>query len=343
MKLMDTFRQYHSELRVISGATRIFNRIEASTNVMGMTSIAHLTTLGSSVEDYSKQLMLFQNDPFEPAPLDDLKKAYAAMEQSLRIFEGTPGPDESDFDARCVLDLQALSDLIDIDFKCNVALKKRSQAVDFPRALIVFDLAVASILHEMCKLVTHTDKDLSSFYMTAKMPTESIISFKLLDEQKYFSDEENAVIRAEEEEKQKAIEEAKEKAAREAKAEVYIENLKGYFPNIVERIQTPYDYEILTRAMKVWDTISVSDSPATSEVKNKFEALHLILTNKLSYDILGTGAFTYGDAACLGLLMNKLALGDIRVSSFNLGCILDKPDDDRIVPKDDILDIVFCM
>ena len=340
MKLMDTFRQYHYELRMISTAVRIFNRIEATTQVTGLTNICHLTTLGNAVAEYTKQLLLFQNEPFEPATLDDLKKLHAEMEQCLRTFEGTPDEDDSKFDARCILDLQALSELIDTDFRCNVSLKKRSQPVDFPRALIVFDLALSGILHGMYRLIKTDGEIAESLYsMTAKLPTESPITFELLDEQKYFSDEENAKIREAKEEREAAIREAAEQAREEEEAKKYLENLdKLTYPNeeAMHVLKMSHMAKIVTRAMKVWDTVDLPDGYTT-----RCGLLSTIINNKLSYDIVGDGKFTYGDVACLSKVLKVMSKVPIRLMSFNLTSIIDKMDNDRPVPTDDLIDIVF--
>lgn len=338
MKLMDTFSQYHYELMVISSAGRMFNRIEGTTKVEGLTNICHLTTLGNSVAEYTKQLLLFQNDPFEPAVLDDLKKLHSDMEQCLRTFEGTPDEIESKFDARCILDLQVLSELIDTDFKCNVALKKRSQAVDFPRALIVFDLALSGILHGMYTLVRPGD-NCTLYSMTEKMPTEFPVSFELLDEQKYFSEEENAKIREAKEEREAAIREAAEQAKEEEEAKKYLDNLdKLTYPNdeAMNVLKMSRMAKIVARAMKVWDTVGLPDGYNT-----RWGLLSTIINNQLSYDIVGDGKFTYGDVACLSKVLNVMSKVSVRLMSFNLTSIIDKTDNDRPVPTDDLIDIVF--
>lgn len=337
MKLMDTFSQYHYELRVISSAGRMFNRIEGTTKVDGLTNICHLTTLGNAVAEYTRQLILFQNDPFEPAPLDDLKKLHSDMEQCLRTFEGTPDENESKFDARCILDLQALSELIDIDFKCNVALKKRSQAVDFPRALIVFDLALSGILHGMYRLVRPGD-ELTLYSMTEKMPTELPITFELLDTQKYFSEDENAKIREAENAKQEAICKAKKEAEQEEACKKYIDNLSKYtFPrkDAITIIKMSCFHKFLLRAMRVWDTADVTEG------KDRYEFLWSVLTTKTSIDLVGRGTFTYGDVACLGRILDEMCDTPVRLTSFNLTDIVNNPDDLRVVPSDDIIDVVF--
>lgn len=340
MKLMDTFKQYHNELRMISTAGRIFNRIEATTQITGLTNIVHLSTLGNAVAEYVKQLLLFQNEPFEPATLDDLKKLHSEMEQCLRIFEGTPDEDDSKFDARCILDLQILSELIDTDFRCNVSLKKRSQPVDFPRALIVFDLALSGVLHGMYSLVKPaSDTDESLYSMTAKLPTEKLITFELLDEQKYFNDEENAKILEAKEEREAAIREAAEQAKEEEEAKNYLENLdKLTYPNdeAMNVLKMSHMARIVTRAMKVWDTVYVLDGHDT-----RLGVLSTIINNQLSYDIVGDGKFTYGDVACLSKVLNVMSKVPVRLTSFNLSSIIDKIDNDRPVPTDDLIDIVF--
>lgn len=337
MKLMDTFRQYHYELRIISTAGRIFNRIEATTQTTGLTNICHLSTLGNAVAEYVKQLLLFQNEPFEPATLDDLKKLHAEMEQCLRTFEGTPDEDDRKFDARCILDLQVLSELIDMDFRCNVALKKRSQAVDFPRALIVFDLALSGIMHGMYNLVRPGDQ-LTLYSMTEKMPTELPISFELLDEQKYFSEEENTKIREAENAKQEAILKAKEEDEREEACKKYIDNLSKYtFPrkDAIDIIKMSCMHRFLLRAMRVWDTADVPDG------KDRYEFLWSVLTTKTSIDLVGRGTFTYGDVACLGRILDDMCDTSVRMISFNLTDIVNNPDDIRVVPEDDIIDVIF--
>lgn len=337
MKLMDTFSQYHYELRVISSAGRMFNRIEGTTKVEGLTNICHLTTLGNVVVEYTRQLILFQNDPFEPAPLDDLKKLHSNMEQCLRTFEGTPDENESKFDARCILDLQALSELIDIDFKCNVALKKRSQAVDFPRALIVFDLALSGILHGMFHLVRPGD-EMTLYSMTEKLPTELPITFELLDTQKYFSEEENAKIREAENAKQEAIIKAKEEAEQEASCQKYIDELSKYTfrrKDAIDMIKMSCMHEFLLRAMRVWDTADVPDG------KDRYEFLWSVLTTETSIDLVGRGTFTYGDVACLGRILDDMCDTPVRMMSFNLTDIVNNPDDPRVVPEDDIIDVIF--
>lgn len=340
MKLMDTFKQYHNELRMISTSGRIFNRIEATTQITGLTNIVHLSTLGNAVAEYVKQLLLFQNEPFEPATLDDLKKLHSEMEQCLRIFEGTPDEDDSKFDARCILDLQILSELIDTDFRCNVSLKKRSQPVDFPRALIVFDLALSGVLHGMYRLVKpSSDTDESLYSMTAKLPTEKLITFELLDEQKYFSDEENAKILEAKEEREMAIREAAEQAREEEEAKNYLENLdKLNYPNdeAMNVLKMSHMAKIVTRAMKVWNTVYVLDGHDT-----RLGVLSTIINNQLSYDIVGDGKFTYGDVACLSKVLNVMSKVPVRLTSFNLSSIIDKIDNDRPVPTDDLIDIVF--
>lgn len=341
MKLMDTFRQYHYELRMISTTGRIFNRIEATTQTTGLTNICHLSTLGNAVAEYIKQLLLFQNEPFEPATLDDLKKLHAEMEQCLRTFEGTPDDDDRKFDARCILDLQALSELIDIDFRCNVSLKKRSQPVDFPRALIVFDLALSGVLHGMYRLLIKPDGEIeeSLYSMTAKLPTEPLITFELLDEQKYFNDEENAKIREAKVEREAAIREAAEQAKEEEEANKYLENLcKLTYPNneAMNVLKMSHMTKIVARAMKVWDTVDIPDGCNT-----RWGLLSIIINNQLSYDIVGDGKFTYGDVACLSKVLNVMSKVSIRLMSFNLSSIIDKMDNDRPVPTDDLIDIVF--
>ena len=340
MKLIDTFKQYHNELRMISTAGRIFNRIEATTQITGLTNIVHLSTLGNAVAEYVKQLLLFQNEPFEPATLDDLKKLHSEMEQCLRIFEGTPDEDDSKFDARCILDLQILSELIDTDFRCNVSLKKRSQPVDFPRALIVFDLALSGVLHGMYRLVKpSSDTDESLYSMTAKLPTEKLITFELLDEQKYFNDEENAKILEAKEEREAAIREAAEQAKEEEEAKNYLENLdKLTYPNdeAMNVLKMSHMARIVTRAMKVWDTVYVLDGHDT-----RLGVLSTIINNQLRYDIVGDGKFTYGDVACLSKVLNVMSKVPVRLTSFNLSSIIDKIDNDRPVPTDDLIDIVF--
>lgn len=341
MKLMDTFKQYHNELRMISTAGRIFNRIEATTQITGLTNIVHLSTLGNAVAEYVKQLLLFQNEPFEPATLDDIKKLHSEMEQCLRIFEGTPDENDSKFDARCILDLQILSELIDTDFRCNVSLKKRSQPVDFPRALIVFDLALSGVLHGMYRLVKpSSDTDESLYSMTAKLPTEKLITFELLDEQKYFNDEENAKILEAKEEREAAIREAAEQAKEEEEAKNYLENLdKLTYPNdeAMNVLKMSHMARIVTRAMKVWDTIDTLDGFNNA----KWGTLSTIINNQLSYDIVGDGKFTYGDVACLSKVLNVMSKVPVRLTSFNLSSIIDKIDNDRPVPTDDLIDIVF--
>ena len=340
MKLMDTFKQYHHELRMISTAGRIFNRIEATTQITGLTNIVHLSTLGNAVSEYVKQLLLFQNEPFEPATLDDLKKLHAEMDQCLRIFEGTPDENDCKFDARCILDLQILSELIDTDFRCNVSLKKRSQPVDFPRALIVFDLALSGVLHGMYRLVKpSSDTDESLYSMTAKLPTEKLITFELLDEQKYFNDEENAKIREAKEEREAAIREAAAQAKEEGEAKKYLENLgKLTYPNdeAMNVLKMSHMAKIVTRAMKVWDTVYVLEGHDT-----RLGVLSTIINNQLSYDIVGDGKFTYGDVACLSKVLNVMSKVPVRLTSFNLSSIIDKIDNDRPVPTDDLIDIVF--
>lgn len=340
MKLMDTFKQYHHELRMISTAGRIFNRIEATTQITGLTNIVHLSTLGNAVAEYVKQLILFQNEPFEPATLDDLKKLHVEMEQCLRIFEGTPDENDCKFDARCILDLQILSELIDTDFRCNVSLKKRSQPVDFPRALIVFDLALSGVLHGMYRLVKpSSDTDESLYSMTAKLPTEKLITFELLDEQKYFNDEENAKIREAKEEREAAIREAAAQAKEEGEAKKYLENLgKLTYPNdeAMNVLKMSHMAKIVTRAMKVWDTVYVLEGHDT-----RLGVLSTIINNQLSYDIVGDGKFTYGDVACLSKVLNVMSKVPVRLTSFNLSSIIDKMDNDRPVPTDDLIDIVF--
>ena len=340
MKLMDTFKQYHHELRMISTAGRIFNRIEATTQITGLTNIVHLSTLGNAVAEYVKQLILFQNEPFEPATLDDLKKLHVEMEQCLRIFEGTPDENDCKFDARCILDLQILSELIDTDFRCNVSLKKRSQPVDFPRALIVFDLALSGVLHGMYRLVKpSSDTDESLYSMTAKLPTEKLITFELLDEQKYFNDEENAKIREAKEEREAAIREAAAQAKEEGEAKKYLENLgKLTYPNdeAMNVLKMSHMAKIVTRAMKVWDTVYVLEGHDT-----RLGVLSTIINNQLSYDIVGDGKFTYGDVACLSKVLNVMSKVPVRLTSFNLSSIIDKIDNDRPVPTDDLIDIVF--
>ena len=337
MKLMDTFKQYHHELRVISTAGRIFNRVEGTTKVTGLTNICHLTTLGNSVAEYTKQLLLFQSEPFEPATLDDLKKAHADMEQCLRTFEGTPDEIDGKFDARCILDLQTLSEMIDTDFKCNVALKKRSQAVDFPRALIVFDLALSGILHGMYQLVRPGDET-ALYSMTEKLPTELPITFEILDEQKYFSDEENAKIREAEQEKEAAIKEAAEQAKEEEAVKGYLDILDTLiYPNekAMDTLKLGSMAKIVARAMKVWDTVDPNG------YNTRWGLLSTIINNQLSYDIVGDGKFTYGDVACLSKVLNVMSKVPIRLMSFNLTSIIDKMDNDRPVPEDDLIDIVF--
>lgn len=340
MKLMDTFRQYHYELRMISNAGRIFNRIEATTKITGLTNIGQMSTLGNSVAEYVKQLLLFQNEPFEPATLDDLKKLHAEMEQCLRIFEGTPDEDDSKFDARCILDLQTLSELIDTDFRCNVSLKKRSQPVDFPRALIVFDLALSGVLHGMYRLIKpSSDTDESLCSMTAKLPTEPLITFELLDEQKYFSDEENAKIREAKEEREAAIREAAEQAKEEEEAKKYLDNLdKLTYPNddAMNILKMSHMAKIVARAMKVWDTVDTLDGYNT-----RWCLLSTIVNNHLSYDIVGDGKFTYGDVACLSKVLNVMSKVSVLLTSFNLSTIINNIDNDRPVPTDDLIDIVF--
>ena len=340
MKLMDTFKQYHHELRMISTAGRIFNRIEATTQITGLTNIVHLSTLGNAVAEYVKQLILFQNEPFEPATLDDLKKLHAEMDQCLRIFEGTPDENDCKFDARCILDLQILSELIDTDFRCNVSLKKRSQPVDFPRALIVFDLALSGVLHGMYRLVKpSSDTDESLYSMTAKLPTDKLITFELLDEQKYFNDEENAKIREAKEEREAAIREAAAQAKEEWEAKKYLENLgKLTYPNdeAMNVLKMSHMAKIVTRAMKVWDTVYVLEGHDT-----RLGVLSTIINNQLSYDIVGDGKFTYGDVACLSKVLNVMSKVPVRLTSFNLSSIIDKIDNDRPVPTDDLIDIVF--
>ena len=340
MKLMDTFKQYHHELRMISTSGRIFNRIEATTQITGLTNIVHLSTLGNAVAEYVKQLILFQNEPFEPATLDDLKKLHVEMEQCLRIFEGTPDECDSKFDARCILDLQILSELIDTDFRCNVSLKKRSQPVDFPRALIVFDLALSGVLHGMYRLVKpSSDTDESLYSMTAKLPTEKLITFELLDEQKYFNDEENAKILEAKEEREAAIREAAAQAKEEGEAKKYLENLgKLTYPNdeAMNVLKMSHMAKIVTRAMKVWDTVYVLEGHDT-----RLGVLSTIINNQLSYDIVGDGKFTYGDVACLSKVLNVMSKVPVRLTSFNLSSIIDKIDNDRPVPTDDLIDIVF--
>ena len=340
MKLMDTFKQYHHELRMISTSGRIFNRIEATTQITGLTNIVHLSTLGNAVAEYVKQLLLFQNEPFEPATLDDLKKLHVEMEQCLRIFEGTPDENDCKFDARCILDLQILSELIDTDFRRNVSLKKRSQPVDFPRALIVFDLALSGVLHGMYRLVKpSSDTDESLYSMTAKLPTEKLITFELLDEQKYFNDEENAKIREAKEEREAAIREAAAQAKEEGEAKKYLENLgKLTYPNdeAMNVLKMSHMAKIVTRAMKVWDTVYVLEGHDT-----RLGVLSTIINNQLSYDIVGDGKFTYGDVACLSKVLNVMSKVPVRLTSFNLSSIIDKIDNDRPVPTDDLIDIVF--
>ena len=340
MKLMDTFKQYHHELRMISTAGRIFNRIEATTQITGLTNIVHLSTLGNAVAEYVKQLILFQNEPFEPATLDDLKKLHVEMEQCLRIFEGTPDENDCKFDARCILDLQILSELIDTDFRCNVSLKKRSQPVDFPRALIVFDLALSGVLHGMYRLVKpSSDTDESLYSMTAKLPTEKLITFELLDEQKYFNDEENAKIREAKEEREAAIREAAAQAKEEGEAKKYLENLgKLTYPNdeAMNVLKMSHMAKIVTRAMKVWDTVYVLEGHDT-----RLGVLSTIINNQLSYDIVGDGKFTYGDVACLSKVLNVMSKVPVSLKSFNLSTTIDKMDNDRPVPTDDLIDIVF--
>lgn len=338
MKLMDTFKQYHHELRVISTAGRIFNRIEGSTKITGLTNISHLTTLGEAVADYTNQLLLFQNEPFEPATLDDLKKLHSDMEQCLRIFEGTPDENDGKFDARCILDLQALSRLIDTDFRCNVALKKRSQTVDFPRALIVFDLALSGILHGMYQLIK-PDDGMVLYSMTEKLPTELPISFEILDEQKYFSEEETAKIREAKEEREAAIKEAAEQAKAEKMVSEYLDRLGTLtFPNedAINVLRSNSMTKIVERAIKVWDTTNHGVHNET-----KWGLLSTIINSQLSYDIVGDGKFTYGDIACLSKVLNILSNVPIHLSSFNLTSIIDNINNDTPVPTDDLIDIVF--
>ena len=337
MKLMDTFCQYHHELRVISSVGRTLNRVEGTTNVEGLTNIAHLTTLGNSVAEYTKQLLLFQNDPFEPAVIDDLKRLYSDMEQCLRTFEGTPDGIDAKFDARCIVDLQALSELIDIDFKCNVALKKRSQAVDFPRALIVFDLALSGVLHGVYRLF-RPDEDFTLYSMTEKLPTKLPISFEILPTQKYFNDEERSKMRAAEQAQEEAIQRAKEEAKQEEECKKYIDNLSKYtFPrkDAIDIIKMSCFHKFLLRAMKVWDTADVPDG------KDRYEFLWSVLSTKTSIDLVGRGTFTYGDVACLGRILDEMCDTSVRMMSFNLTDIINNPDDDRVVPEDDIIDVVF--
>ena len=184
-----------------------------------------------------------------------------------------------------------------------------------------------------------SDTDESLYSMTAKLPTEKLITFELLDEQKYFNDEENAKIREAKEEREAAIREAAAQAKEEGEAKKYLENLgKLTYPNdeAMNVLKMSHMAKIVTRAMKVWDTVYVLEGHDT-----RLGVLSTIINNQLSYDIVGDGKFTYGDVACLSKVLNVMSKVPVRLTSFNLSSIIDKMDNDRPVPTDDLIDIVF--
>jgi hypothetical protein len=202
----------------------------------------------------------------------------------------------------------------------------------------VFDLALSGILHGMYTLVV-PGNNFTLYSMTEKLPTALPVSFELLNEQKYFSEEESAKIREAKEEREAAIREAAEQAKEEEEAKKYLENLdKLTYPNdeAMNVLKMSRMAKIVARAMKVWDTVGLPDGYNT-----RWSLLSTIINNQLSYDIVGDGKFTYGDVACLSKVLNIMSKVSVRLMSFNLTSIIDKMDNDRPVPTDDLIDIVF--
>lgn len=207
-----TLAFYKRVLQQLEFNKRNFNLLELTTEVLGVTDIAFISTLAAACKQAIQAMRDMVANPFDEAVVANLFTCKAEMDTACDHFEETP--EESSGDARKVLDIKELNEAVEIIFRCVVACKSMpSQYQEFPRPLVVLDLAVFNIIVNAAKAFNESLNIPDDVHvLTGKTPTTPIVTFVKLPSQKYFTREEREELNRREEEKREAELEARRRA-----------------------------------------------------------------------------------------------------------------------------------
>ncbi len=227
MKL-DGLMTYKNWLRTIEENKRKLPYLEGGSTIQGATNIEQLMSLGQEIQEHIKDAMAFVKDPFEPATFDNMMKSGARVGSAYQV--AVYEPSEMKFGARDVLDLVKLNELVEIVFKCVVAVKS-IQGLSLPNPLMNLDIILCEVIGRAANTLNPSVEFDPNMSITGKvsLSAKPLITYTLLDKQIYFTDEEIEARERAEETANKARQDAIKRAEFKEKIEDYRKKISEIF------------------------------------------------------------------------------------------------------------------
>lgn len=307
--------------------------VEGHASMIGLTNIYRFVEMRDELVKYCKSLKEFENSPFEPATLDNAHEAYYDLGTSMQVFTSQC---DADFDARDVVDFDKLREIIDDLFRCAVCLKDRYELKPFQLlARSIRDLILQLVrLNKPASSFEEVTLPMSSIIPNTDTGTEAIpaITFKMLDRQKYFTDEETQSLREAEIRRQEEQQKAKEAAELGKKFQQFMIMLsKVSFEGDIEKARrylSCLTQEEILKGYKTLDGIVFDNARFTAQLGARFQTI-----GDLEFQLKDNG--TAEGMRCAGKLMSRISGNIVTIKSLDTSVNYSDPDNTTDPKKDE--------
>lgn len=306
-----------------------FHLVEGHTSIMGLTNIARMIELSDECVAYCKAQREFENNPFEPATLDNAYEAYFDMCTAFQVFTSQV---DADFDARDILNLDALKIIADNIIQCNAAIKNPEEC----KPLKVLTTALVQVLIQICNTFS-TNGKWDEILMDG-LPMEKSdwqnppIKFTVLPKQKYFTDTETQSIREAEIRRQEEQQKAKEAAELGKKYQQFMIMLsKVSFDGDLEKARrylSCLTQEEVLSGYKTLDGIVFDNERFTAQLVARFQTI-----GDMEFQLKDNG--TAEGIRCAGKLMSRISGNIVTIKSLDTSVNYSDPDNTTDPKKDE--------
>ena len=236
---IEIYELYKARIECIQRQFHKLSRIEATTDVNGLLSVDSLEKMVKLAVERVKTEIAFLKEPFEPATLDNYETQLFDTGSQMQVFEQTPSTHK--FDSRDIFDHTKMLEMTAEIFRAATAVQfSLPKKIPIPEPLIKVDKCLNAILVGLYRKITNVAETSPLATLTGHEYDEEhpIISFEILDTQKYFTKEEREAIAKREEEKQKAIREAERVTKLQNEASVIQRELFESFKELTDNVRS---------------------------------------------------------------------------------------------------------
>lgn len=307
-----------------------FHLVEGHTSIMGLTNIARVIELSNECVAYAKAMREFENNPFEPATLDNAYEAYFDMCTACQVFTSQV---DADFDARDILDLETIKGVFDSIIQCNIALKHPDEC----KPLKILDTSITQTLIQICSafnsdVEAYAKLIMDGIQMEETKTQDPLIKFTVLPKQKYFTDAEIQSVREAEIRHQEEQQKAKEAAELGKKFQQFMIMLsKVSFEGDIEKARrylSCLTQEEILNGYKTLDGIVFDNARFTAQLGARFQTI-----GDLEFQLKDNG--TAEGMRCAGKLMSRISGNIVTIKSLDTSVNYSDPDNTTDPKKDE--------